>query len=222
MGEDTEPFQRVDSYVTMRCKFSPCGRFLHVAALDWNEFDCSNATDNEDDDTPMQYRFTLFLFTYRLCKKRPSRSPPSLVHHVRVDLGTVDDLSDFGMPYTLTWTASDLYLTWSRSTLTVMRVPLFSNETEGTKILSEPMRLVRNGPLPDDAALRKVYFFPEHEGENQSRVILGKSIMDQSVAVPMTPSICTFNVAEDLGGWAISSSFAEPMLTVTRKGKLVS
>ena len=174
--------------------------------------------DDDNEEILTQHGFKLSVFTYRLCKKKPSRSPPSLVHHVYNYLGITDDTTESGMPYTFTWTATDVYLTWSRSTLTVMKVQLFGSGIGKARMPPQTTRLLKNALLPSGAAQRKVYFFPEDGERTRSRVVFGESIAKTNAAELITPSTCTFD-AEDLGGWASSASFIQSMLVPTESGR---
>ncbi|KAK0504200.1 hypothetical protein EDD18DRAFT_1132392 [Armillaria luteobubalina] len=157
--------------IFMKCHFSLCGQYLYVACLEGQ----SKHRRRKDSNF---VRLALMVFTYRLCGKKTSRSPPTLIHRARIFLGTESCISVSNLPYTLTWTPKDLYFTCSKTELKVYRVYLF-NPNKGNPDGSVPSVVVPKEVLvlPDTTQRRKVYFFPPDDDRHPSRVIVGSEIM---------------------------------------------
>ena len=68
----------------MRCHFGKSGRYLHIA-----EFE-GRTTEAQQEEGSIHV--TLLVHTYRLCSKKPTRSPPTHMHSFQVDLGVIDEV----------------------------------------------------------------------------------------------------------------------------------
>ncbi|KAK0464302.1 uncharacterized protein EV420DRAFT_1637875 [Desarmillaria tabescens] len=154
--------------IFMKCRFSLCGQYLHVACLEGQ----LRPQQRKKGDQPV--RLALMVSTYYLCGKKSSRSPPTLIHRARVALGAQPYTSVSNPPYTLTWTPKELYFTCSDTQLKVYRICLF-NPNKGNPDGSVPSVLVPKEVffLPETAQKRKVYFFPPDDDRYPSRVIVG-------------------------------------------------
>ncbi|KAJ7508570.1 hypothetical protein B0H11DRAFT_1965696 [Mycena galericulata] len=165
-------------------------------------------------------KLALLVSTYRLSARKTSRSPPSLVHRARISLGSQLTLSVSKLPYTLSWTPTDLYFTRSSAILKVSKISLF--KTEQMSPVQEPPVLVPRKPifLPESARSRNVYYFPPAGESKIATVILGShGAKDSATDVvktinisPSTPSKkssgrrspplgCYLREDTDLGGW---------------------
>ncbi|KAK0473016.1 hypothetical protein EDD18DRAFT_1404613 [Armillaria luteobubalina] len=156
--------------IFMKCRFSLCGQYLHVACLE-----AQRRPRHKEDRSSA--RLALMVSTYRLCLKKTCRSPPTLIHRAKVVLGSTDFISVSNLPYTLTWTRTELYFTCSDVQLKVYRVSLF-NPNQGISGDSVPSVLVPEEALflPETAENRKVYFFPSDNDHSPSRVIIGSDV----------------------------------------------
>ncbi|KIJ50943.1 hypothetical protein M422DRAFT_27066 [Sphaerobolus stellatus SS14] len=155
--------------ISIKCKFSSCGNYLHVAALEGQRRISSKPQEDGKDTNPL--RLALVLLTYKLSKRKPTRTPPSLIHRARVQLESVTSLSVSRLPFTYTWTSEDLYVSVSNRTLTVYQIALFSQKKRQDKLSDV---LVPQKPifLPNTANRRPVYFFPA-TGKMDAKMILG-------------------------------------------------
>lgn len=92
--------------IFMKCHFSACGRFLHIATLEGVRKPVPKHRRNQDRVDHMM-KLALLVSTHRLCNKQACRSPPSLVYHTRVKLEPVSFSPMSKLPFTLTWTPRD-------------------------------------------------------------------------------------------------------------------
>ena len=180
----------------MKCRFSPCGRFLHVVTLEGQHKPISKREQAQHKSDP-KLALALLVSTYRLCNKQVSRSPPSLLHNARVELGPMASLLSVSeLPVTLTWTPKVLYLTSRHVTLQVHQVHLFnSNKTTKGLCVTRPREVI---VLPDTAVERDVYYFPPADGSANAQIIIGS----ESSVTNSPPIGCFVHHEKDLGGWS--------------------
>lgn len=210
----------------MKCQFSACGRFVHIVALEGQQ-----PTKKKRSVESHEINIAVLVSTYRLSQRKTTRSPPTLIHRIRVKLGTTKSLSVTKLPFTLTWTSNDVYVTSSDAILRVLRVPLFKPEKGAQEV--DDMVLMPRKPvfLPESAQNRQVHYFPsksgpDGSGELTARIIVGsetrKQIEEERGAehgVEFSTAGCTFvgqqgeisppigcyvNEEVDLGGWGKS------------------
>ena len=160
--------------ISVQCRFSGCGRYLHIASLD-------GVTAKYKDGTK-GLGLRLHVSTHRLSQGKPTRSPPRLVYRTFLDLEKTFDeenkLSVSNIPYTYTWTGSHVYVSESGILLRVYRIPLFRDIAKLEKTEENPRAIFTNSEelfLPESAHQRKVYFFmggdcypDEEEGRGSS------------------------------------------------------
>jgi hypothetical protein len=205
--ENTYFIRKLDSgyrngcQVACHCRFSPCGRYLHIASLD------GRVEKDEDGDAEMV--LGLHITTHRLSSRKPTRSPPRLVHRVSLTLDkTYNEINKLlTLPYTLTWTSSHLYVTENNLLLKVRRVPLHRKENtddETYRHLTSDV-CVNTGDvfLPMSAASRKIYFFNQaaqkQDGKAKSKTKVKAKAKEEYVATvfigpsshaqPQTPEV---------------------------------
>ncbi|KAJ7762426.1 hypothetical protein DFH07DRAFT_411026 [Mycena maculata] len=156
--------------IFMKCHFSPCGIYVHLASLEGQK---DPVSPPQELYTDQPIKLMLLVSTYRLSARKTSRTPPSLVHHARIYLGSTATLMLSKLPYTLTWTATELYFTRSAKILRVYRISLFKTGQESS--VQEPLVLVPRKPifLPESAQERDVYYFPPVGDNVTATVILG-------------------------------------------------
>jgi hypothetical protein len=158
----------------MKCQFSACGQFLHIAGLEARATRAPKKPAPEQaDSAKLPLKLALLVSSYRLSANKTASSPPNLIHRVRIDLGPTSLLSVTKLPYTLSWTRKELYFTISDYTLKVYRIQLF--KPRGTaKGKEEIPVLIPRKPifLPETAQTRQVYYFPA-KVENDARIIVG-------------------------------------------------
>ncbi|KAH9838292.1 uncharacterized protein C8Q71DRAFT_750327 [Rhodofomes roseus] len=195
--------------LTMRCHFTDNGQYLHIAVAEGRPVVHGMAGDSNNASDDIQVR----LYCYRLCTQKPTRSPPHLVHTSSVNVGIFDrDALSPRCPWTLTWTHTYLYVTWSHTALLVYRIPLFhQRDTPDDVVIQRPGETVL---LPASARYRDVFFFPS-EGDHLAQVIVGGPIVREKRYVPpkaglATPVGCILRTADQLGGWVATNHAPMP------------
>ena len=169
----------------------------------------------------------MLVFTYRLSTRKPTRSPPVLLHRVKVDLGKHEGrLSVSQLPFIFTWTPRDLFISRRGTSLEVSRIRLFSEFAKGQSVLV-PMKKTL---LPDSAALRDVYFVPLSDDCNGASLVVvgsetrvkGALVEDlEKLGLPdetselqkkrtLEPSIGAILREEDIGGWIRAEGISVP------------
>ena len=221
----------------MKCQFSPCGRYLHIASLEGQRKPVSGHKQKKGAPQP-PLNLALLVLTYRLSVSKTTRSPPSLIHLTRINLGTVESLSVSRLPFTLTWTPEELYLTCSDITLKVYRIRLFPISPDETTMprglgVLVPQKAIF---LPNTARRREVYYFPPGAGNTDARVIIGSEARarqaqstdakDKFFGIQTEASLCAtddvfglrgtlslpigcYLKEVDLGGWTKSNDLSE-------------
>ena len=174
----------------------------------------------------------MLVLTYRLSTRKLTRSPPVLLHRVKVDLGKHKGrLSVSPLPFVFTWTPRDLFVSRRGTNLEVYRIQLF-NECIGDGCPSEQSVLVPMNKtlLPDSAALRDVYFVPLSDDRNgASMVVVGSETRVRAALVEdliqpelpddtfelqrkltLAPPIGAILQAEDIGEWIRAEGISIP------------
>lgn len=174
----------------------------------------------------------MLVLTYRLSTRKPTRSPPVLLHRVKVDLGKHEgQLSVSHLPFVFTWTPRDLFVSRRGTNLEVFRIQLFrectSDDCPSEQSVLVPVKKIL---LPDSAALRDVYFIPLSDDRNgASMVIVGGETRVKAALVEdlvqlglpdetsdsqkrrtLAPSIGAILQAEDIGGWIRAEGISAP------------
>ena len=204
----------------MKLHFHPGGQYLHIACLEaqiGSNRRRSTRSRNGGQELP-KLKLSVLLSTYRLSSRKTTRSPPSLIHRVKADLGNYNSLMVPRLPFTFTWTENDLFVTRSHEELSVFRIALFPNTTACPR--SDVLILKNKIFLPGNANTRSVLFVPPTDNL-PARVILGsenedtdtmKEFMEAMIGdvtpqreVPLLsgPVGCLLT-EEDLGGWVRS------------------
>ncbi|KAL4998078.1 hypothetical protein BDV10DRAFT_185687 [Aspergillus recurvatus] len=189
--------------VFTKCRFSPCGKYLHIAILEARRKPSKEKKSKrrhsplKPDLVPLE--LSLFVTTHRLSSRKTTRAPPTQIYRTKIDLGPFRTLPVSQFPFALTWTPSQLYFTVSTKELTVFKIKLFpphdGEESEG------PVLVPRESVfLPATAKTREVRFFPSLSGSNLSeseskykdkgpmRVLIGSQIRSSRVLLGEGPS----------------------------------
>ncbi|KAG9231383.1 hypothetical protein BJ875DRAFT_517370 [Amylocarpus encephaloides] len=229
----------------MKASFSFDGAYLHLAALEWEtkpndrsklskkeKKAAAKATKDKAADSPGDpVLLSLFVTTHRLSQSKTTRSPPSLIHRVKVILGAFVSIPSGQFPLFLTWTPTHLYATFSRHLLRVLKIELFpktpslkdlpstsEEKTASASLITVPQS---NIYLPDSSRVREIYYYPPTSTslEGPGTVMIGslnpiafRNIKEMKVyrETPMhseplpdvtSPPIGLFVKDEDLGGW---------------------
>ncbi|KAK0743542.1 hypothetical protein B0T18DRAFT_448213 [Schizothecium vesticola] len=116
----TMPTTRATRQICMRAHFSPCGGYLHIASVEGrlSSPPKSNSTNLQNPNHPSKRSkpeiiLSLFLTTHRLSARKPTHSPPKLIHKAKFTFGRFLGFSLVRLPFTFTWTASHLHFTVS-------------------------------------------------------------------------------------------------------------
>lgn len=179
----------------MKCRFSECGEFLHVASLegrivsqDRSQGENTPTVDKEETEPPKgdssvkgNIVLSLFVTTHRLSGRKTTRSPPRLLHKVRIMMGKFAGLSLEKLPFTFTWAPRFLYFTTSGCRLNVFRVHLFAGRA------GEPMVALPQLPvmLPFSAAGRQVHYSPPKGNDKRALVLMGSYPGDSGVRIQL-------------------------------------
>lgn len=144
--------------ISVQCRFSTCGAYLHIVSLDGFIY-----KDSDGDDS---LGLRLHVSTHRLSERKTSRSPPRLVFRTALSLPATYteafQLSVSTLPYTLTWAEKHIFVTHSETPLRVYRMPLFKQVEEMEATEKAPKAVFVNAAevyLPSSVETRKVYFF---------------------------------------------------------------
>lgn len=144
--------------ISVQCRFSICGAYLHIVSLDGFIY-----KDSDGDDS---LGLRLHVSTHRLSERKTSRSPPRLVFRTALSLPATYtetiQLSVSNLPYTITWAEKHIYVTHSETPLRVYKMPLFKEAEEIGITETAPKAVFVNAAevyLPSSAETRKVYFF---------------------------------------------------------------
>ncbi|KAI9702286.1 MAG: hypothetical protein M1820_006218 [Bogoriella megaspora] len=184
-------------HVFIQGRFSPCGSYLHLAALE--------ARLEPETTIPS---CILQVSTHRMSMRKTTRSPPRLIYRVAVPVGKATVFASGRMPYNLTWSAEHVYITASSTELRVIRVPLFRSQRGETALSCVPTGRVF---FPNSTTQRNVRFFPprpDAKAKDHATVIIGSHSPPPASSGPMmirqapSPPIgCFVNIEKDLGDW---------------------
>ncbi|KAG6828076.1 hypothetical protein H0H92_009338 [Tricholoma furcatifolium] len=143
-------------HIFMKCQFSTCGNFLHVAALEG-----ISSMPKRNKPTSKSQSLAIVAYTFSLCSSQPTRTPPAFVHQARVDLGQYPEICVDDLPFTLTWTEKLLYVTERSLTLKIYRINLFeASENRGIYPVFRPDKTI---VLPGTSLRRNVHFPPSNQ-----------------------------------------------------------
>ena len=165
-------------HIFVKGQFSTCGQYLHLAALEARK---DEAPIEGGPEPPLQ--LTLQVSTHRLSSTKTARSPPRLIFRTHITLGSTNSLSISHLPFTLTWTARELYLTKSSRVLDVIRIPLFRaapSETEASHAYVCCQRVF----LPQSAEIRNVHYFPPNKDAKGDKADQATVIVGSRISVP--------------------------------------
>ena len=218
----------------MKCRFSPCTKYLHIASLEAQQMKQSKSDLKAG--TKPRLALATFITTYRLSIRKTARTPPSLIHRVKVCLGSTDSLNPTRMPIEVTWTPNEVYLSSSSemNKLTLFRVELFPPAQDAAypdrDIVSVPKLPIL---LPASARSRSVHYYPPQPNSSHALILMGscggqtdtdndkneptsEDAPDEPDTVKggppetVSPPIGFYvDVEKDLGGWGASNAEEE-------------
>ena len=117
-----------------------------------------------------------FISTHRLSKRKTTRSPPLLIHRVKISLGKH---SSSEMPIQITWSAEHAFISSSSpsNNLSLFRVELFAPpKGEKKDLVCVPREPVL---LPKLARSAMVQYFPPPLHDTRAMIAIGSSINDK-------------------------------------------
>ena len=155
----------VARHVFMKCRFSSCGRFLHVASLEARKSLNKRPSRNKVDAAKNPFVLSVFVSTHRLSERKTTRSPPTLIHSTKVALGSYHEFSVNRLPVTLTWTDTEVYVMLSSSRLIVYKVSLFRPSGPLSHSVLVPKLPIF---LPNSAQARQVTYIPPATQKDES------------------------------------------------------
>ena len=204
-------------HIFMKCHFSSCGDYLHIVALEG----ATNYSYSWSRRVALQdfTKLHIVVFTYRLSSQNPTGCRPALIHRVRVPLASEESFSASRLPFVLTWTPDEVYISRSSDTLSVHRVRLFKDpDIESERINHDVLLPYNTVLLPRTAKWRRVYYIPPDERSGLAQVIVGHQTRegremenDDSMHAPteqhghqdgLCPPVgCYLDEQKDIGGW---------------------
>ncbi|KAF4820561.1 Vegetative incompatibility protein HET-E-1 [Colletotrichum siamense] len=148
-------------HICMKVRFSSCGGLLHIASVE-GRVPRTRAVTTTSGNKKSEIVLSLFLTTHRLSLRKTTRSPPKLVHKVKLTLGHFTGLSLAKLPFTFTWTPEHLHFTVSGTQLNVFRINLLRPAAPSIPVVTVPRLPIM---LPISASARQVYYIPPDAGE---------------------------------------------------------
>lgn len=157
--------------LSVKLQFSPCGSYLHVATIE------AQAVSPETNGLTLPklaklpiFRLSILLLTYRLSSRKTTRSPPSLVHRVKIHLGSWVNLHVSRLPFTMAWSPTHLFISLSEDQLRVYRIALFRDSNpQGDNVHVRKEAVF----LPDTASEREVHYLPSPDDRDQNLILIG-------------------------------------------------
>ena len=211
----------------MKCHFSPCSKYLHIASLEAQQMKQSRSEMKAG--TKPRLALSALISTHRLSIRKTTRSPPTLVHRVKVVLGSTTSLCPTRMPVEVTWAENEVYLSSSSelNLLTLLRIDLFPPAKDSAaadyNAVSVPKLPIL---LPESARSRSVHYYPPQANATHALILIGSfaskpdsdnknSIREddpeeydtiQGLPDAVSPPIGFYvDVEKDLGGWGASN-----------------
>ena len=162
------------SHEFVQCHFSPCGRYLHIASLE-SQIEPITKKELKKGTTPSKLS-SAFISTHRLSKRKTTRSPPLLIHRVKISLGKH---SSTEMPIQITWSPDHAFISSSSAsnTLSLFRIELFAPRKGEKKDLVCVPRA--STVLPKSARSAGVQYFAPGLHDTRALVSIGSSANDK-------------------------------------------
>ena len=221
-------------HVFMKVHFSPCSKYLHIASLEARQ--ARQSKSELKAGTKPGLALSVFISTHRLSTRKTTRSPPILIHRVKIILETTTSLCRTRMPVEVTWAEKEVYLSSSSdlNLLTLLRIDLFPPAKEAVpadyNAVSVPKLPIL---LPESARSRSVHYYPPQPNISHALIIIGswackpdsgdngkkattfedvrkENDTIQGLPETVSPPIGFYvDVEKDLGGWGPSNAEEE-------------
>ena len=117
-----------------------------------------------------------FISTHRLSKRKTTRSPPLLIHRVKISLGKQ---SSTNIPVQITWSPDHTFISSSSASnnLSLFRIELFAPpKGEKKDLVCSPRESLS---LPKSARSAEVHFFAPRPQDTRALVAIGSSANDK-------------------------------------------
>lgn len=168
------PSASFSRHVFIECHFSPCGQYLHIAALEGRRKSPQAskhkpASSKKVDTEKCPLDLSLFVSTYRLSNRKTTRAPPTQIYCTKLSIDRVSSLTVGRLPFTITWTPTYLYFTRSAVVLNVHKIVLFQPAAEDAAVLVPRDYIF----LPYTAHHREICYFPDQSGGNGATILIG-------------------------------------------------
>ena len=176
-----------------------------------------------------------FISTHRLSTQKTTRSPPKLIHRVKIILGSTNSLCPTRMPVEVTWAEKEVYLSSSSDSnlLTLLRFELFPPSKESATAEYNAVTVPKFPILlPESARSRSVHYYPPRPNATHALILIGswvcKPDTDDDKNTKKSDDACNENdtiqglpetvsppigfyvdVEKDLGGWGASNTEEE-------------
>ena len=160
----------IASHEFVKCHFSPCGKYLHIASLE-SLVQPITKKELKKGTTPTTL-LSAFISTHRLSKRKSTRTPPLLIHRVKISLGKQ---SSPEIPIQLTWSPNQAFISSSSpsNNLSLFRVELFAPpKGEKKDLVCCPREALL---LPKSARSAAVHYFPPRPQETRAMIAIGSS-----------------------------------------------
>lgn len=217
----------------MKFHFSPCSKYLHIASLEAQQMKQSRSEIKAG--TKPRLALSALISTHHLSTRKTTRSPPNLIHRVKIILGSTNSLCPTRMPVEVTWAESEVYLSSSTDSnlITLLRIELFpptkeSAATDYNAVTVPKLPIL----LPESARSRSVHYYPPRLNTTRALILIGswacKPDTEDDKDTKKSDDVCNENdtiqglpdtvsppigfyvdVEKDLGGWAASNAEEE-------------
>lgn len=216
----------------MKAHFSHCSEYLHIASLEARQIKQSKSEIKAG--TKPRLALSAFISTHRLSIRKTTRSPPTLIHRVKIILDSTASLCPTRMPVEVSWADKEVYLSSSSDSdlLMLLRVELFPPAKEAVPADCSAVSIPKLPILlPESARCRSVHYCPPKLGTSHALIIIGSGACKpdsdednvkkktapkdehkendtiQSVPETVFPPIgFHVDVEKDLGGWGPSNA----------------
>lgn len=158
------------SHEFVQCHFSPCGEYLHIASLE-SQIEPVTIKELKKGTNPSTL-LSAFISTHRLSIRKTTRSPPLLIHRVKISLGKHSSMK---MPIQITWSAEHAFISSSSESnkLSLFRIELFAPpKGEKKDLVCVPKESL---VLPKSAQSAVVHYFPPRPQDTRALISIGSS-----------------------------------------------
>ncbi|KAI0535346.1 hypothetical protein GGR58DRAFT_479503 [Xylaria digitata] len=199
--------------VSVHMQFSLCGYYLHIARV----------TSRREAADMAPTKLFIQVITVALCRKDVcSGRPRTLAYRSGIELGKWRTTTVCQLPFAITWTNTDLYVSLSREFLRVFKFSHHMKEKRGNSESCNPVAvdsavytLSKGVALPRSARFRSVNFLPTTD-RGAAKIVLGSVYGSQ----PQPPAVIYLK-AENMGSWIKAEDAVLTEIPTTRNDPLL-